>query len=441
MNKITPGLLILVAIFILGCHPEQRLIQERRAAIDLYGKALKLESEANYQLALEYLLKAAELSPRPAIYYHIGHCYRMLGEKERAAQYLRLALKDAPDYKRAEMELKEVELTLASETPEIPASEPLLAQTRENSQNRDKLIHDQPEPVRNSPESELAETKTDQEKTITPSRKIATKKNVGPSNPVPLSSPKYPENSSEKEKPSISNPRKPESASKPTREEIRKVLFPKLYGKHPAVTEKETFDYMKGRSLLDDPVEYHYQKGKYYMERKLWQEAISEFREALRYDEKHLDSLIQLAEAYIQYRQPDKAENCFEQGVRYYPDNPDVLFKFSVFCLERKDYDRAISLLDRLKTIQPHNPKVFNNLGVAWLRKENFVLAEENFKLAVSKDPAFAKGYYNLGILYDRYLKQPENALRMYKKYIETGGEKKELVEKWIRELENNLKR
>ncbi|MCX7766260.1 MAG: tetratricopeptide repeat protein [Candidatus Sumerlaeia bacterium] len=427
----TLSLLFIVA----GCHPEQRLIQQRRTAIDFYGEAIKLEERGEYQQAIELLLKAVELSPRPAIYYHLGHCYNMLGEKARAAQFLRRALQEAPDYKQAELELAEVEFSLRdikpSETPVIETAETFtsVVSKKQDSPPAFSSLETSKSLLNETPASSSARNEVEVAEMPLPAVNKDLKVET---TPVPPRS----EETKIKTQPLASATT---TTVTPISDEIRQALFPRLYGGKNTDVNKELGNYLKGRSLIDNPLEYHYYKGMYYTERKLWREAITEFQSALRVDKNHLDSILALAEAYTGANQLDKAELTFQRALQLAKEEPLVLFKSANFYLRQKNYDRAIELYNMLKAIQPDNPKVYNNLGIAWLRKNNLPGAEENFKLAISKDKNFDTGYYNLGILYDSYLNKPQLAGEMYRAYIALNGKNKEQVQHWLNELELKL--
>lgn len=436
--KIWVFLTTLCLLFIVsGCHPEQRLIQQRRTAIDLYSEAIKLEERGEYQRAIELLLKAVELSPRPAIYYHIGHCYNMLGDKARAAQFLRHALQDAPDYKQAELELAEIEFSLRDLKP---SATPVI-ETAETVSSEDGKKQDSPASPSSSTNTQPLSPELTHSTSVKNEVELAEMPLPAVNKKAKIEITPTPVNVAEKKvktQPvaSVTTP-----TVTPIPDEIRRALFPRLYTDSKTDLDKELGTYLKGRSLIDNPLEYHYYKGMYYTERKLWREAIAEFQSALKVDKNHLDSILALAEAYAGANQLDKAELTFQRALQLAKQEPLVLFKSANFYLRQKNYDRAIELYDMLKIIQPDNPKVYNNLGIAWLRKSNLAKAEENFKLAVSKDKNFDTGYYNLGILYDSYLNQPQLAAEMYRAYLALNGKNKEQVQRWLGELENKLKK
>ncbi len=419
---ILAGTLLLIGIVSFGCHPEQRRIMERRSAIDLYGEATKLEEEHNYQEALDLLLQAAELSPRPAVFYHIGHCYRMLGEKMRAREYLQRALDSEPDYTLARMELDEIERSLQVDSIKDTASEKLYSPAGNDSRNR---------------EITASEKNKSQNVNLQDSEYVANVEFIMDEDVVVAESEETSRMVAHVITPSEASPGQPEEKSEvPSYNEAKKVLFPKLYGKERERIDKEIEQSVEKSVNLDDPLHYHYEKGNYYKERKLWREAVNEYRLALDADPAHAGSILGLAEVYEETDEYEKARTCFEEGLQTSPDDVEMLFEASVFFLKQQKYDRAITLLERMENLQPDNPKVHNNLGIAWLRKERFALAEQSLTTAIEKDPTFVKGYFNLGILYDRYIKDMNKALQMYKRYIELKGEKADLAERWIREIE-----
>ena len=447
MKHIISGLfyVIIMSSVMAGCHPEHRTLLERREAIDLYGEALKLENEGDYQTALALLLKSLETSsPRPAVTYHIGHCYRMLDEKERAVEFLQLTLELAPDYHLAEMELKEIKtgfetasLPEQKTSPEPENPEP----TTQIDESPAMQIASTPERTQDSTDATntISQDETDDAQSKSPDQPGQVAQTTAPVKKNNIAQQKKDISNNQQQTPPSATTAAttiPDKDSAIPDETIRKILFPRLYGEEKTETDLDLSEYMKGRSLVDDPVEYHYAKGAYYAERKLWREAISEFKIALQNDERHLKSMQSLADVYLQSREPKKAEEMFDRALRMYPDNSELLFKYSHYLMDSKKYNEAITIIEKLKFVEPNNPKVYNNTGVSYLRLNNVNKAEEQFLTAIQKDPEFTNGYFNLGILYERYLKDNEKALQMYRMYVAKNGPQKEMVQQWIKDIE-----
>ncbi|MFH1777991.1 MAG: tetratricopeptide repeat protein, partial [Candidatus Omnitrophota bacterium] len=63
--------------------------------------------------------------------------------------------------------------------------------------------------------------------------------------------------------------------------------------------------------------------------------------------------------------------------------------------------------------------RIAYNLGVIYTEKGKYDEAVEQYIRAIELDPVNVLAYYNLGIVYEEFLKTPEQAIEAYKKYIE----------------------
>ncbi len=142
--------------------------------------------------------------------------------------------------------------------------------------------------------------------------------------------------------------------------------------------------------------------------------------------------------------------------------------------LKAGDTDFAIELLEQVSTSTPEKDHVFTNLGLAYFKQENYDKAELAFQKAIRLNPddaiaynhlgivkrlqgefdaarltyqkaiqidnEYAGAYLNLGILYDIYLQDLELALQQYEKYQELTGGENQSVDKWIVDVQRQLK-
>jgi len=134
----------------------------------------------------------------------------------------------------------------------------------------------------------------------------------------------------------------------------------------------------------------------------------------------------------------------------------------------------AIELLEQVSISAPELENVFTNLGLAYFKQKNYVNAELSFHQAIKSNPndaiaynhmgiikrlqgqfdsarqtyqkairidnQYASAYLNLGILYDIYLQDLGQALQQYKKYQALTSDKSNSVDKWITDIQRQLK-
>jgi tetratricopeptide (TPR) repeat protein len=106
---------------------------------------------------------------------------------------------------------------------------------------------------------------------------------------------------------------------------------------------------------------------------------------------------------------------------------------------EKKQVEKAMSYyLEEIKK-ETSNPDYYFNLAIDYLKQGQFVLAEESFKLVVNLNPLDKDACYNLGILYDNYLGNPEKAVKYYQQYLNIAPDAPEagLVRSWIKAVKD----
>ncbi len=93
--------------------------------------------------------------------------------------------------------------------------------------------------------------------------------------------------------------------------------------------------------------------------------------------------------------------------------------------LESGSYDAAIKHFSRAFSLLPGYWDAENNRGVAYFRKGNIVLAKDIWEVVVAKDPRYAIGVYNLGVVayheqnYDVALNYFKTAMRRRRNFSE----------------------
>ena len=101
--------------------------------------------------------------------------------------------------------------------------------------------------------------------------------------------------------------------------------------------------------------------------------------------------------------------------------------------------DDAAQALERAVAASPGQPAYWNELGVVNRQLGRFDKAREAYEKALAIEPNHAAATLNLGILYDLYLWQPQQALVQYEKYLALHkGDAN--VSKWVADLKNRLR-
>jgi len=121
--------------------------------------------------------------------------------------------------------------------------------------------------------------------------------------------------------------------------------------------------------------------------------------------------------------------------------------------LERREHrlakaERVAEVLEKARTevMQAGDREKLNmhyNMASVYARESKFAEAEREYLQALRIDPTDADVHYNLGILYDDELKQPEKATLHYRRYLQLSphGPDADRVRNWLMKLEMRTQR
>lgn len=142
----------------------------------------------------------------------------------------------------------------------------------------------------------------------------------------------------------------------------------------------------------------------------------------------------------MQSGKPKKAQKLLEKIVNLQPDFASAHTNLGIVLISNKLLNDAEKHLLIAAKIDPSNAQVFNQLGFLYRKKGEFVKAKDAYKKAIDINSDYAFAHLNLGILYDLYLYDLENAIEQYKIYLDLSKEDKK-VSKWIFDLERRHKK
>ncbi|HEU0198052.1 MAG TPA: tetratricopeptide repeat protein [Nevskiaceae bacterium] len=101
---------------------------------------------------------------------------------------------------------------------------------------------------------------------------------------------------------------------------------------------------------------------------------------------------------------------------------------------------QAATALTQAAAIKPDNAIAWNWLGIAQRHLGNYTAALAAYQRALKAQPGDANAHFNLGVLYDRYLHRPQQAINEYQAYQrDAKGGPVPIVTAWIKGLEHGL--
>jgi tetratricopeptide (TPR) repeat protein len=427
--------LLLAFIACLGFSACQHMrsvspVEARRQAIDLLAQGQHYETRGEYKLALDLFIQAAELSPRPAVFYHLGHCHSALGQYERAIAYYQKALAMAPDYALAKYELSQAEYRAKRSPTDQPKRDPALPELSEPPRGAD--VSSTPDDV--SQDSQQVGTTVQGARTNSGNARISKTVEVHDSYSEPYVSasaaPQSLDNSSERSSPTLSNLKSQKTnGSIPSLEQVKQLLFEQDSGK-TALHRSENRN-----SIILGSFAYHFQKAESFRKKGMYQEAIGEYGDALKLDSRDVQCHVALADTARKLKRFALAQEHYLAALDIAPDRAEICFKLGNLFLDQKRYGEAVSCYKRSVEITPGQCSGFNNLGVAYMKQNDYEKATQAFREAIALNPSFADAYLNMGIIYSDVYRDRTRAIQYFEKYVELEGPRKDEVRRWIGEL------
>lgn len=165
--------------------------------------------------------------------------------------------------------------------------------------------------------------------------------------------------------------------------------------------------------------------------------------EALEYYEQAFTEGFEDADTYHRAARCALRGGDFSTAERYYNKalshgaGVPVAKEFAEFYIKTSNYASAVQLYQYLLYYEDDKQPVYNNLGTALMYAERPFDAESYLMVAHQMNPRDPRPYLNLGVLYDRHLRQPWLAISFYQCFgqLAPGSENAALVKQRIEEL------
>lgn len=134
--------------------------------------------------------------------------------------------------------------------------------------------------------------------------------------------------------------------------------------------------------------------------------------------------------------QTQDAETALTDLIKDFPQYSGPLTELGMIYVKSKRMDLAAAAFAQAVANNSQNAVAYNWQGILYREANDWSRAEQAYKRALSIDSSYANAHLNLGILYDVYLKRPDDALDQYKEYQRLGGADDLRVLVWVADLE-----
>lgn len=134
------------------------------------------------------------------------------------------------------------------------------------------------------------------------------------------------------------------------------------------------------------------------------------------------------------------AEARLQAFIAEHPSYTNAYVNLAIIKDQQGDAAAAEHLLQHAIKIDNANVFALNRLGLIQRRAGEFSAAEQSWLEATRVQPNYPNAWYNLGVLYDLYLRDLQAAVDHYQRYQDLVGSSSDaMVARWITDLERRI--
>ena len=137
----------------------------------------------------------------------------------------------------------------------------------------------------------------------------------------------------------------------------------------------------------------------------------------------------------------DSALARFQKLAQQYPLLGGPIVNEAIILRKKGQLEQANKLLQDNLLAHTQNPYLLDELGITSRELGQFKKARASYESAIRVDPNYARAHYNLAVLADLYLHDPELALKEFKIYQSLLPTPDKQVAGWLLEIERRIAR
>jgi eukaryotic-like serine/threonine-protein kinase len=153
--------------------------------------------------------------------------------------------------------------------------------------------------------------------------------------------------------------------------------------------EKGKEDKPQIKQVKVDSAEDFYNKGMDEFKKGDFDEAVSDFKTAVKMDDKHYKAYYALGQTYEKLNKDKEAEESYEQAIKIKSDYLPALEGLGLVCFKQKKYLQAEKGLKPARALGSKNPEIYYAFGEIEQRENECKFAQILFKQALSLNPDY----------------------------------------------------
>ena len=196
----------------------------------------------------------------------------------------------------------------------------------------------------------------------------------------------------------------------------------------------------RARQILPEFPTISYLYGSIYADAKDTAQAFNELKEAIRLNPNYEEAYTKVVKIYREYGMYTNALSYAKRATKHFEPTEILSFEIATTLLQQENLDSASFWYNK---VLEKNPSAWRaNLGIAkyLIAKKDYLQAEKYYNKALEYNPNIEGGYYQLGYIYEYYVRDLEKAIAYYKKGSRLDRANEELAQalrRATRKLEN----
>jgi protein O-GlcNAc transferase len=183
-------------------------------------------------------------------------------------------------------------------------------------------------------------------------------------------------------------------------------------------------------------------RGDTFFARKMYEDAIVQYRSAIAIDRYNASTLNRLGLVYHQAQNLAEAERYYREAVKQNPYYLEAMNNLGTLAYVRKQYDRALEQYNRALKLRPESPTILINVGACLFDMERFDEGMKAYQHALSIDPKVFERSSNSGFGTLIQTSQRSDPLKNFNlaKLFATNGDKERAISYLYKAVEEGLK-
>lgn len=182
--------------------------------------------------------------------------------------------------------------------------------------------------------------------------------------------------------------------------------------------------------------ELYYLRARKYYDKQRYDKAILDLQKAISLDSINPDYFHLLSDAYLDYFNPDEAQQTLQKVLRIYPERIPTLLKLAELKYILEDYDGSMLTLNEIIRLDGQNGEAYFMLGMNFKSINDKERARNAFQTAVEMDSGITDAWLILGEMYEA--ENDPKALQYYESAILSDPESMEARHAKAYYLQNN---